>query len=127
MFGGHCSENMKKIVVKLLYFAWIAILFSGCATYSEQIGKKFVDEKPTTQSEVLHEIVALGNFAATDESTVQIAKAVKDYFAEAGRRLGINTMYRYSEKFGLGEKTGVEISESTGTLAGRDSTTLPTN
>src|SRR5690606_41122975 len=54
--------------------------FSGCATYSEQIGKKFVDEKPTTtQSEVLHEIVALGNFAATDESTVQIAKAVKDY------------------------------------------------
>lgn len=79
MFGGNCSENMKKIVVKLLCFAWIAILFSGCATYSEQIGKKFVDEKPTTQSEVLHEIVALGNFAATDESTVQIAKAVKDY------------------------------------------------
>ncbi len=44
------------------------------------------------------------------------------YFAEAGRRLGINTMYLYAEKFGLGEKTGVEISESTGILAGRDST-----
>lgn len=44
------------------------------------------------------------------------------FFAESGRRLGINTMYLYAEKFGLGEKTGVEISESTGTLAGRDST-----
>ena len=45
------------------------------------------------------------------------------FFAESGRRLGINTMYLYAEKFGLGEKTGVEISESTGILAGRDSTT----
>lgn len=44
------------------------------------------------------------------------------FFAETGRRLGIDTMYLYAEKFGLGEKTGVEISESTGTLAGRDST-----
>ncbi len=51
-----------------------------------------------------------------------ITQSCNYYFAEAGRRLGINTMYLYSEKFGLGEKTGVEISESTGTLAGRDST-----
>ena len=31
-------------------------------------------------------------------------------------------MYLYAEKFGLGEYTGVEIEESRGTLAGRDST-----
>lgn len=45
------------------------------------------------------------------------------YFAETGRLLGVNTMYLYAEKFGLGEYTGVEISESKGFLAGRDSTT----
>lgn len=45
------------------------------------------------------------------------------FFAETGRRVGINTLYMYAEKFGLGVKTGLEISESVGVLAGRDSTT----
>lgn len=31
-------------------------------------------------------------------------------------------MYLYAQKFGFGEYTGVEIEESKGTLAGRDST-----
>jgi len=43
------------------------------------------------------------------------------FFAETGRLLGINSLYLYAEKFGLGVKTGLEIEESTGTLAGRDS------
>ena len=42
--------------------------------------------------------------------------------ADTGRRLGIEPMYLYAQKFGLGEYTGVEIEESKGTLAGRDST-----
>lgn len=45
------------------------------------------------------------------------------FFAEVGRRTGITTMYLYAEKFGLGVKTGVEIGENPGVLAGRDSTT----
>lgn len=45
------------------------------------------------------------------------------YFAEVGRRLGATTLYMYAEKFGLGVKTGIEIEESVGVLAGRDSTT----
>lgn len=44
------------------------------------------------------------------------------YFAETGRRLGATTLYMYAEKFGLGVKTGIEIDESIGVLAGRDST-----
>ena len=43
------------------------------------------------------------------------------YFAEVGRRLGATTLYMYAEKFGLGVKTGLEINESVGILAGRDS------
>lgn len=54
--------------------------------------------------------------------TGAIAKSCNYFFAETGRRLGIETMYLYSEKFGLGEYTGIEIEESKGTLAGRDST-----
>lgn len=44
------------------------------------------------------------------------------FFAETGRLLGIDTMYLYAEKFGFGNYTGVEIEESKGFLAGRDST-----
>lgn len=53
--------------------------------------------------------------------TSALAQSCNYYFAETGRRLGIDTMYLYAEKFGLGEKTGVEIYESQGFLAGRDS------
>jgi len=57
-----------------------------------------------------------------------IARSCNYYFADVGRRLGINTMYLYMEKLGLGENTGVEIYESSGFLAGRDSVTwLPGN
>lgn len=57
-----------------------------------------------------------------------ITQSCNYFFAETGRKLGIETMYLYSEKFGLGEYTGIEIDESRGTLAGRDSTSwMPGN
>ena len=52
-----------------------------------------------------------------------MAHSCNCYFAEVGRRVGITTMYMYAEKLGLGSKTGLEVYESTGVLAGRDSTT----
>lgn len=51
-----------------------------------------------------------------------LAQSCNCYFAETGRRLGKDTMYLYAEKFGLGVKTGLEVEEGTGILAGRDST-----
>jgi len=39
------------------------------------------------------------------------------YFYETGRLLGINRMNEYCTRFGLGQKTGVEVGESTGVLA----------
>ncbi len=50
-----------------------------------------------------------------------ITQSCNYFFAEVGRRLGIDTMYLYMEKFGLGERTGLEIYEARGFLAGRDS------
>ena len=40
------------------------------------------------------------------------------FFAETARLLGIENMNIYAKRCGLGVKTGVEISESSGTLAG---------
>lgn len=40
------------------------------------------------------------------------------FFYEVGRRMGINTLAEYAAKFGLGEKTGVELNEEvTGHMA----------
>lgn len=39
------------------------------------------------------------------------------FFYDVGRRLGINTLNSYCTKLGLGEYTGIEISESKGVLA----------
>ncbi len=50
-----------------------------------------------------------------------LSKSCNYFFADVGRQLGINSMYIYAEKFGLGVNTGVEVYESGGILAGRDS------
>ena len=50
-----------------------------------------------------------------------ITNSCNVFFAEMGNRLGIGTMNRYSKAFGLGEATGIELSESLGNLAGEAS------
>ena len=39
------------------------------------------------------------------------------FFYDVGRRVGIETLDEYASMFGLGQKTGVEVSESAGALA----------
>ncbi len=54
-----------------------------------------------------------------------VAEALRDscnvFFYDVGRRLGIEKLDEYAQAFGLGEATGVELPEATGTLAGTDS------
>lgn len=50
-----------------------------------------------------------------------LSKSCNYYFFETGRRLGITKMNNYCKKMGLGVKTGVEVLESAGTLAGPES------
>lgn len=47
-----------------------------------------------------------------------IAKSCNYFFFEAGRQTGITTMNEYAKLMGYGIKTGVEIPESSGVLAG---------
>ncbi len=42
------------------------------------------------------------------------------FYYDLGRQLGIDVMNAYSKIFGLGEKTGVELGEKTGSVAGPD-------
>ncbi len=39
------------------------------------------------------------------------------FFYDLGRRLGIDTINKYASALGLGQKTGIELSEATGVLA----------
>lgn len=47
-----------------------------------------------------------------------ISKSCNYYFYETGRRVGIERLNKYCKQLGLGEYTGIEISESKGILAG---------
>ena len=51
-----------------------------------------------------------------------LEKSCNFFFNEVGYRVGIDTLSRYANHFGLGKKTGVELyGESAGVLATRDS------
>jgi penicillin-binding protein 2 len=47
-----------------------------------------------------------------------IQKSSNSFFYELGYQLGITNMNLYAKHFGLGVKTGIELSESSGILAG---------
>lgn len=45
--------------------------------------------------------------------TLALENSCNFFFYEVGRRMGIDTLGKYAKKFGLGEKTGIELSEET--------------
>ncbi len=47
-----------------------------------------------------------------------ITNSCNYYFFEVGKRLGVESLNDYAMQLGLGQKTGIEISENTGILAG---------
>ncbi len=52
--------------------------------------------------------------------TEAINKSCNGFFFETGRLLGIDKIDKWASAFGLGSKTGVEINEATGILAGKE-------
>ena len=55
-----------------------------------------------------------------------VAEAIKNscniFFYDVGRQLGIERLREYAQMFGLGEKTGIELPESSGVMAGPEYT-----
>ena len=50
--------------------------------------------------------------------TTALQKSCNIFFFEVGKKLGIDRMNKYCNLLGLGQKTGIELSEVEGTLAG---------
>lgn len=67
----------------------------------------------------------LYNETGGNHGSQTVAEALQNscncFFYEAGRLTGIDRIAYYASQFGLGQKTGLEISESEGTLASPDS------
>lgn len=70
--------------------------------------------------EYIDQVFACFNSTAHGAITVKTALkySCNVFFYEMAHKLGIDKMNTYASLFGLGEKTGVEISESAGILAG---------
>ena len=74
----------------------------------------------TGQYEYIDQVFAC--FNKTAHGLINVEQALEHscniFFFELARQLGIDKMNTYSSLFGLGSKTGIEISESEGILAG---------
>ena len=57
---------------------------------------------------------------------VNVSEAIRDscnyYFFDVGRQLGIDRLGDYARRFGLGQKTGLELYEDSGVMAGPEFT-----
>ena len=62
----------------------------------------------------------------TTHGLVNVSEAIKVscnyFFYDVGRRLGIDRLVDYANRFGLGEKTGIELGEKAGVMASREYT-----
>lgn len=59
-----------------------------------------------------------GGIHGTESVTKAITDSCNIFFYDTGRRLGIQKLVEYATKFGLGQYTGIEITEYRGTVAG---------
>lgn len=59
-----------------------------------------------------------GHAGSAQTVETAIKNSCNIYFYEVGRQLGINKMGDYFTSFGLGQKTGVELTEAEGVVAG---------
>ncbi|NTW71888.1 MAG: hypothetical protein HGA49_06565 [Eubacteriaceae bacterium] len=68
---------------------------------------------------VFTQFTCLGRHGA-ETVTLAIRDSCNVFFYETGYRLGIDNIEKYASAFGLGEKTGIEIAESSGYLATKE-------
>ena len=105
-FGAYAPGSVFKPLVA------IAALEEGKITANERIfcGGSF-DYYPG------YKLHCMGVHGKAELKTA-LAKSCNVYFAELGRRLGIEALDFWARKFGIGVKTGVEVGEGAGVLAG---------
>ncbi len=94
-----------------------AALQEGSITNSTVITCNHVYTRFIKQDPTFHP-TCLGTHGPITLNTA-LAKSCNIFFYETGYRTGIDNMNLYAKRFGLGVKTGIELSESSGVLAGK--------
>lgn len=122
--------------VQPMYNRAISGIYSPASTYKMLVGLAGLSTGKITTTEKIQD-TGIYNFAhkpkcwvytysngARTHGNINLSEAIKVscncYFYEVGRRIGIDSIVDYSKKFGLGEKTGIELyGESKGILPGK--------
>ncbi len=136
--GNISAKRWKEIqndALKPLYNRAISGTYSPGSTFKMLVGLAGLSNNVITTKELITDtgVYKYGHHPkcwiyekyGTTHGSINISTAIKVscncYFYEVGRRLGIDNIIDYAKKFGLGQKTGVELSgESQGTIAGEN-------
>ena len=95
------------------YVALTALQEKSITTSTRILG----NSKYTRFSDTGLTLGSIGNYGMI-AANYAIEKSSNSFFYEVGYRTGISALNLYAPRFGLGVKTGVELSESAGVLAG---------
>lgn len=102
-----CGSTMKPGVA-------MAALNEGVITPNSTFTCRYAYDRFSASGLTLH---CMGRHGSIGTVTA-LQKSCNIFFYDTALELGIDTMNRYSSQFGLGEKTGIEIGEISGVLAG---------
>ncbi len=133
--GISTTEWVKLITdpVKPMYNRAISGTYSPGSTYKMLVGIAGVKTGKVSTTEKINDpgIYPYGHNPKcwiysqyhTTHGNVNLSEAIKVscncYFYEVGRRIGVSEIVKYSKLFGLGSKTGIELSnEASGKIAG---------
>ena len=95
------------------YVALTALQEGSITTSTRLLGNSVY----TRFSDVGLPLGSIGNYGMIT-ANYAIEKSSNSFFYETGYRTGIKALNLYAPRFGLGVKTGIELSESAGVLAG---------
>lgn len=95
------------------YVALAALQEKSITTSTRILGNSLY----TRFSDVGLPLKSIGNYGMIT-ANYAIEKSSNSFFYEVGYRTGISTLNLYAPRFGLGVKSGIELSESAGVLAG---------
>lgn len=102
-----CGSTMKPCIA-------VAALSEGIITPTSTYSCGYTYNRFSSSGLTLHCMHSHGSINVF----TALQKSCNIFFYEAGLNLGIERMNAYSTKFGLGQRTGIEVGESAGVLAG---------
>ncbi len=92
----------------------------GVRDYVNDNGRFIVSNDPNYNNPACWYFNSYGRGHGNLNVSGALMKSCNYYFFEVSNRMGIDTLDVYADYFGLGRKTGIELSENSGILASRE-------